>query len=64
MDFSSTLATLASIMMLTPSQAVALPSAVSVSACKLGMSEAEFIGHLQRNGALRSYVAQACRRCF
>jgi len=55
------LAILASKAMLTPKQAVALPTAITVAAGKLEMSESAFAQQLLINAPLLSYVAQICR---
>ena len=56
------LASLAIKMMLTPSQAVALPAAVQYTAETMGRSEDWAIGELMANGPAREYVAGVCRK--
>lgn len=56
------LASLAAQMGLSLSAAVALPTAVTVAARKVGMDEARFIREMNRNGELRAYVASACHK--
>lgn len=53
--------TLASKMMLTPSQAVALPAAIEVVAKTMKASESQAIFALMTNSAAREYVAGICR---
>lgn len=56
----NTLAALAALMGLTPAQAVALPVTVTVSARKVGMTEAAMIAELAVNAPLRKYLAEVC----
>jgi hypothetical protein len=42
--------------------AVALPAAVTVAAGKVGLSEADFVGRMERSAELRAYVAAACEK--
>lgn len=58
---TSRLATLASTMMLDPVSAVALPTAITVAASKVGMSDDGMIAECERNGELREYLASICR---
>lgn len=62
MSRTETLAVIASMMMLTPTQAVALPATVTNAAGKVNMTEDEFIAQMKRNGALRDYIASVCRK--
>ena len=56
------LVTLAKKMMLTPSQAVALPEVISSAAQKCGMSEAALVASCFDNGQVRDYLASVCRQ--
>jgi hypothetical protein len=57
----ASLVTLSSKMMLTVSQAVALPLTIEIAARKVGMSEGQMIDAAMSNGALCQYLANACR---
>jgi hypothetical protein len=56
------LANLAALMGLSIQAAVALPTAVTVAAGKVRMSEDRFLSEMTRNAALRAYVAQVCEQ--
>ena len=45
---------------LTPKQAVALPTAVSVASAKIKMEESRFLAEMERIGELRDYLKSAC----
>lgn len=55
------LASLAALMGLCPTTAVALPTTVDVVARKLGWTEERVIEELADNGELRDYLAGICR---
>ena len=59
---TAALASLAALMGLSIPAAVALPTAVTVAAGKVRMSEDRFISEMGRNAALRAYVAQVCEQ--
>jgi len=52
---------LASLMNLTASEAVALPTVVEVACAKAGMGRDELVHRCIDNVALRDYLANACR---
>ena len=58
------LVTLARITMLTAVQAIALPTAITVGAGKVGMDEETFLAKCISNPALGMYVASACRQAI
>lgn len=62
MTRSDSLVSLAALMGLSASGAVALPTAITVAAGKVGMSESEFLFRLHNNAALRAYVAEVCEK--
>jgi rRNA pseudouridine-1189 N-methylase Emg1 (Nep1/Mra1 family) len=53
---------LAKKMMLTPTQAVALPEVVTSAARECKMSEQQIIQSCYENGAVREYLASICRK--
>lgn len=59
---TAALANLAALMGLSIPAAVALPTAVTVAAGKVRMSEDRFLAEMNRNAALRAYVAQVCEQ--
>lgn len=59
--YKAILTKLASKMMLTPAQAVALPTAITCAAGKVGMPESSFISECMRISELSEYVASVCR---
>ena len=52
---------LASLMNLTASEAIALPTVVEVACAKAGMGRDELVHNCIGNVALREYLANACR---
>lgn len=56
------LETLARKMMLTPSQAVALPATVDCAAKSLGMNRQQMILQCVSNNAVCEYLASICRK--
>lgn len=56
------LVVLAKKMMLTPSQAVALPAVVTSAARECKMSEHQIIFRCFDDGAVREYLASVCRK--
>lgn len=58
----SDLAILASKMMLTPDQAVALPAVVERAASDMGMTSRAMMDQCFRNAELREYLATVCRK--
>lgn len=55
------LANLAALMNLSPVDAVALPTTITVAAKSLGMSESRLVWTLTTNEKARAYVASVCR---
>lgn len=53
---------LASKMMLTPIQTIALPATIEVGARKMSMTEDAFMAKVEQIPELREYVASICRR--
>jgi hypothetical protein len=53
---------LAKKMMLTPSQAVALPQVITSAARECKMSEQQIIQSCYENGEVRDYLASICRK--
>lgn len=62
MPCTAALAEIATLTGLDPVAAVALPTAVTVAARKVGMTEAAFIRELRENTGLRNYIAEVCRK--
>lgn len=58
------LVTLARKMMLTPTQAIALPTAITVMATRLEMAEDAAIDTLMSNMAAAQYIAGLCRNAI
>ena len=56
------LVVLAKKMMLTPSQAVALPAVITSAAKECRMSEHQIIVRCFDDGAVREYLASVCRK--
>lgn len=56
-----TLAALAELMGLTPADAIALPTVITVAAGKVRMSEPAFIAEAIENAPLRAYIADICK---
>lgn len=54
------LVSLARTMNLAPAAAIALPTVITVSAGKAGMSEAAFVAEAMGNAPLREYLAGIC----
>mgnify|MGYP003423356045 FL=1 len=52
---------LASLMNLTASEAIALPTVVEVACAKTGVGRDELVHNCISNVALREYLANACR---
>jgi hypothetical protein len=61
-DRYTTLATLARKAMLTPAQAVALPTVVEVAALRLGKTEDWIVAECYHNAPVLSYLASLCRK--
>lgn len=51
---------LVSMMNLDPAAAIALPTVITVSASKVGMSEAALVAEAMVNAPLRDYLAGIC----
>lgn len=62
MTNTTSLVSLASLMGLSVAAAVVLPTAVTVAASKVNMTESEMLFRLHNNAALRAYVAQVCQQ--
>jgi len=62
MDKTLALASLASFMGLSVTAAVALPTALEVAARKIGMSESQMMWEINKNAALRAYIAKVCEQ--
>lgn len=62
MDKTLALASLASLMGLSVTAAVALPTAVEVAARKVGMSESQMMWEMNKNAALRAHIAKVCEQ--
>lgn len=60
MTRTDALTNLALQMGLTPADAVALPTVITVAAGKVRMSEAAFLAEAARNAPLRDYLAGIC----
>jgi len=60
MNNTAQMVKIASMMKLSPAQAVALPTAVSVASNKMKMTESRFLVELERIGELRDYLKAAC----
>lgn len=56
------LAILASKMMLTDLQTIALPAAIEVATRRMSMTEESFITKMEQIPELREYMASLCRR--
>jgi len=56
------LASLAALMGLSTTGAVALPTAIEVAARKVGMSESRFLWEMNKNAALRAHIAKVCEQ--
>ena len=61
-DRIQTLATIARKMMLTASQAIALPAVIERAAAGQGMAESEMLAHCMNNGGVCEYLASICRK--
>lgn len=57
-----TLESVARKMMLTPSQAVALPATIDCAASAMGMSRGQMISECFANPAVCEYLASICRK--
>lgn len=60
MTRTAKLTTLAQLMALSPEQAVALPTVITVSAGKVGMTEDQMLNEAAINQPLRDYLAGIC----
>lgn len=56
------LASLAHMMGLSPADAVALPTVITVAAGKVRMSEPDLIAEMIKNAPLRAYLAEVCTK--
>ena len=61
-DRIQTIALIARKMMLTASQAVALPTVLERAASGQGMSESAMMQHCINNAGVREYLASVCRK--
>ena len=55
-----TIAALAAQMGISPIDAVALPTVITVAAGKVRMTETAFVAECTKNAPLRSYLAEIC----
>lgn len=53
---------IAEMMQLSAVEAIVLPSAITVAAAKVNMSEWTFAEQITRNEKLRQYIANICRQ--